>query len=172
MRSSSELPFNGATSAIEAKITSFRKTMTGENVREAYCGNKILFSNYSQTLPAIFDVFMRRYECQIWHFHKLTNQHVQCVHPTMRIVCEWIVVMWARQTSSKLEIETDQAKMSLNKFMHPRNIYRTPPDFKQLAIEFAEFRNVSKMVRTSIGFGPQSRCGNCNLSFLIVEHQR
>lgn len=31
--------------------------------------------------------------------------------------------------------------------MHPRNIYRTPPDFKQLAIDFEEFRNVSKMVR-------------------------
>lgn len=31
-------------------------------------------------------------------------------------------------------------KMSLNKFMHPRNIYRTRTNFKELAIEFPEFR--------------------------------
>ncbi|KAF2883512.1 hypothetical protein ILUMI_22685 [Ignelater luminosus] len=30
--------------------------------------------------------------------------------------------------------------MSLNKYMHPRNIYKTPPNFKQLAIDFPEFR--------------------------------
>ncbi|KAI5721051.1 hypothetical protein M8J77_015296 [Diaphorina citri] len=30
--------------------------------------------------------------------------------------------------------------MSFNKFMHPRNKYRVPPDFKQLAIEYPEFR--------------------------------
>lgn len=29
---------------------------------------------------------------------------------------------------------------SLNKFMHPRNIYRTPPSFKQLATKYPEFR--------------------------------
>ncbi|XP_013772415.1 methyltransferase-like protein 16 [Limulus polyphemus] len=30
--------------------------------------------------------------------------------------------------------------MSLNRFMHPRNIYRTPPDFKELAVTYPEFR--------------------------------
>ncbi|KAL1132048.1 hypothetical protein AAG570_010006 [Ranatra chinensis] len=30
--------------------------------------------------------------------------------------------------------------MALNKFMHPKNPYRTPPDFKQLAIKYPEFR--------------------------------
>lgn len=30
--------------------------------------------------------------------------------------------------------------MALNKFMHPRNIYRKPPDFKQLAADWPEFR--------------------------------
>ncbi|KAJ8925349.1 hypothetical protein NQ315_009179 [Exocentrus adspersus] len=30
--------------------------------------------------------------------------------------------------------------MSMNKYMHPRNIYRSPPDFKKLALEFPEFQ--------------------------------
>ncbi|KAH1015063.1 U6 small nuclear RNA (adenine-(43)-N(6))-methyltransferase [Dendroctonus ponderosae] len=30
--------------------------------------------------------------------------------------------------------------MSMNKFMHPRNIYKNPPNFKQLAVEFPEFK--------------------------------
>lgn len=30
--------------------------------------------------------------------------------------------------------------MSVNKYMHPRNIYKIPPDFKQLALDFPEFR--------------------------------
>ncbi|XP_064613213.1 RNA N6-adenosine-methyltransferase mettl16-like [Liolophura sinensis] len=30
--------------------------------------------------------------------------------------------------------------MALNKFMHPRNIYKKPPDFKQLAVDWPEFR--------------------------------
>lgn len=30
--------------------------------------------------------------------------------------------------------------------MHPRNIYRAPPDFKQLAIDYASFRKICKMV--------------------------
>lgn len=36
--------------------------------------------------------------------------------------------------------------MSVNRFMHPRNIYKTPPDFNQLAIDYEEFRRISKMV--------------------------
>lgn len=36
--------------------------------------------------------------------------------------------------------------MSLNRYMHPRNIYRKPPDFTNLAIEFPEFLNVSSVV--------------------------
>ncbi|CAK1580343.1 unnamed protein product [Parnassius mnemosyne] len=35
--------------------------------------------------------------------------------------------------------------MALNKFMHPRNIYRTPPDFCKLFKEFEEFSNIAKM---------------------------
>lgn len=34
----------------------------------------------------------------------------------------------------------------MNKFMHPRNIYRTPPNFTQLALDFEEFRNAGKLV--------------------------
>lgn len=30
--------------------------------------------------------------------------------------------------------------MSMNKYMHPRNIYKNPPNFKQLAIDYSEFR--------------------------------
>ncbi|XP_023244769.1 U6 small nuclear RNA (adenine-(43)-N(6))-methyltransferase-like [Centruroides sculpturatus] len=30
--------------------------------------------------------------------------------------------------------------MSFNKFMHPRNIYRNPPNFKELSIKYPEFR--------------------------------
>lgn len=37
--------------------------------------------------------------------------------------------------------------MSLNKFMHPRNLYRTPPNFKELAINFPEFRQFAKQVK-------------------------
>lgn len=32
--------------------------------------------------------------------------------------------------------------MSLNAFLHPRNPYRTRPDFKALATKFPEFRKV------------------------------
>ncbi len=31
-------------------------------------------------------------------------------------------------------------------FMHPRNPYRTPPDFKELALKFPEFRKHAKQV--------------------------
>ncbi|XP_021934839.1 methyltransferase-like protein 16 isoform X2 [Zootermopsis nevadensis] len=34
--------------------------------------------------------------------------------------------------------------MSQNKYMHPRNIYKNPPDFKQLAISYPEFRKFAK----------------------------
>lgn len=36
--------------------------------------------------------------------------------------------------------------MSQNKYMHPRNIYKNPPDFKQLAISYPEFRKFAKQV--------------------------
>ncbi|CAH1985585.1 unnamed protein product [Acanthoscelides obtectus] len=35
--------------------------------------------------------------------------------------------------------------MSMNKYMHPRNIYKTPPDFKQLAAQFPEFKGFLKL---------------------------
>lgn len=34
----------------------------------------------------------------------------------------------------------------MNKKMHPRNIYKSPPNFKQLAIEFPEFRKYVRQV--------------------------
>ncbi|XP_057657030.1 U6 small nuclear RNA (adenine-(43)-N(6))-methyltransferase [Diorhabda carinulata] len=30
--------------------------------------------------------------------------------------------------------------MSMNKYMHPKNIYKSPPNFKQLALDYPEFR--------------------------------
>lgn len=37
--------------------------------------------------------------------------------------------------------------MSMNKFMHSRNIYKTPPNFKELAISYPEFREYAQNVR-------------------------
>lgn len=34
--------------------------------------------------------------------------------------------------------------MSMTKYMHPRNIYKIPPNFKQLAIDYPEFRKYAK----------------------------
>nr|XP_004932187.1 U6 small nuclear RNA (adenine-(43)-N(6))-methyltransferase isoform X2 [Bombyx mori] len=34
--------------------------------------------------------------------------------------------------------------MAMNRFMHPRNIYKTPPDFIQLAKDFSEFSKITK----------------------------
>lgn len=36
--------------------------------------------------------------------------------------------------------------MSQNKYMHPRNIYRNRPNFKELAISYPEFRKFAKQV--------------------------
>ncbi|XP_061383729.1 U6 small nuclear RNA (adenine-(43)-N(6))-methyltransferase [Danaus plexippus] len=35
--------------------------------------------------------------------------------------------------------------MALNKFMHPNNIYKTPPDFAKLAKTYKEFSDIAKM---------------------------
>ncbi|VEN63987.1 unnamed protein product [Callosobruchus maculatus] len=35
--------------------------------------------------------------------------------------------------------------MAMNKYMHPRNIYKTPPDFKQLGEQFPEFKEFLKL---------------------------
>ncbi|XP_068633543.1 U6 small nuclear RNA (adenine-(43)-N(6))-methyltransferase [Battus philenor] len=35
--------------------------------------------------------------------------------------------------------------MALNKFMHPRNIYKTPPDFSKLYKTYEEFSSIAKM---------------------------
>ena len=32
--------------------------------------------------------------------------------------------------------------MALNKFMHPRNPYKVPPNFKEMAVKYPEFRKV------------------------------
>lgn len=36
--------------------------------------------------------------------------------------------------------------MAMNKFMHPKNMYKVPPDFTELALEFPEFQIISKIV--------------------------
>jgi len=35
--------------------------------------------------------------------------------------------------------------MSMNKYMHPRNIYKTPPNFKELALKYPEFKKHIKL---------------------------
>ncbi|KAF7278510.1 U6 small nuclear RNA (adenine-(43)-N(6))-methyltransferase [Rhynchophorus ferrugineus] len=35
--------------------------------------------------------------------------------------------------------------MSMNKYMHPRNIYHKPPDFKELAVTYPEFKQYVKL---------------------------
>ena len=37
---------------------------------------------------------------------------------------------------------SEASEMALNKFMHPRNPYKTPPNFKELAIQYPNFRKV------------------------------
>lgn len=37
--------------------------------------------------------------------------------------------------------------MSMNNFIHPRNVYRNPPDFTQLALAYPELREFGTMVR-------------------------
>lgn len=36
--------------------------------------------------------------------------------------------------------------MAMNKFMHPKNMYKIPPDFTALALDYPEFKNISKIV--------------------------
>lgn len=36
--------------------------------------------------------------------------------------------------------------MAMNKFMHPRNIYKTPPDFTKLAEEYDELKKITQTV--------------------------
>lgn len=50
--------------------------------------------------------------------------------------------------------------MAMNKFMHPKNIYQTPPDFSKLADEFPEIRTVAKAVKLNCFF----------FSFLFVQY--
>lgn len=51
-----------------------------------------------------------------------------------------------------------RTKMALNKFMHPRNIYKNPPDFGKLAISNEEFSSVAKAVIFVIVFRIRSKC--------------
>lgn len=36
--------------------------------------------------------------------------------------------------------------MSMNRYMHSRNIYKTAPDFNELAARYEEFRNLTQTV--------------------------
>ncbi|XP_044262035.1 U6 small nuclear RNA (adenine-(43)-N(6))-methyltransferase [Tribolium madens] len=52
--------------------------------------------------------------------------------------------------------------MSMNQYMHPRNIYKQPPNFKQLAIEYPEFRK----------YTTQDVSGKVTIDFKNVEALR
>lgn len=52
--------------------------------------------------------------------------------------------------------------MSVKKFMHPRNIYRKPPDFKDLALKYPEFRK----------FAHQDLSGKVTINFKDAEALR
>lgn len=52
--------------------------------------------------------------------------------------------------------------MSMNKYMHPRNIYKSPPNFKQLALDFPEFQK----------FVQQDFTGKVSLDFKNLESLR
>lgn len=49
--------------------------------------------------------------------------------------------------------------MALNKFMHPRNIYKNPPDFAKLAISYEDFANIAKTVNLIYYFCDKSLYG-------------
>lgn len=52
---------------------------------------------------------------------------------------------------------------AINKQMHPRNIFRQPPDYTELAIKYPEFRRVCKLVsRNKL---------STNTSFFIGKNQ-
>lgn len=38
----------------------------------------------------------------------------------------------------------------MNRYMHPRNIYKKPPNFAQLAEKYPEFRRLASLVRMLI----------------------
>jgi hypothetical protein len=61
--------------------------------------------------------------------------------------------------------------------MHPRNPYRTPPDFKELALKFPEFRKHAKQV-IIINFFIKKKPGceevikiNMLVFFLLIHHR-
>lgn len=61
--------------------------------------------------------------------------------------------------------------MSLNQFMHPRNVFQTPPDFKDLAVKYPEFRkhviyDLTGKVRIDFK-DPEAQCA---LSKTLLKH--
>lgn len=54
----------------------------------------------------------------------------------------------------------------MNKYMHHRNIYRNPPDFKKLADNYPQFLNICRLVseynflQISLILGPLLKCLN------------
>lgn len=52
--------------------------------------------------------------------------------------------------------------MSMNKYMHPKNIYKSPPNFKQLALDYPEFRE----------FVTQDITGKVSLDFKNIKALR
>lgn len=42
-----------------------------------------------------------------------------------------------------------EVRMSVKRYIHPRNKYKRPPDYKQLAVMYPEFREIAIMVRYS-----------------------
>lgn len=57
--------------------------------------------------------------------------------------------------------------MSTNRFMHPRNLYRTPPDFKGLAAKYPEFKKYAITVSVVTGVCPFFLGRRCNWPFFF-----
>lgn len=44
------------------------------------------------------------------------------------------------------DYDQDPRVMAMHKYIHPRNIYRKPPDFAELAEMYPDFKAVTKLV--------------------------
>lgn len=55
-----------------------------------------------------------------------------CLHPEIKVIynCAFLYTV-----------------SRMNKYIHPRNIYKKQPDFKELRLEYPEFRDISTVVR-------------------------
>ena len=54
------------------------------------------------------------------------------------------ILLWKHHQNNTYYFQSINVKllMALNKFMHPRNPYKVPPNFKEMAVKYPEFRKV------------------------------